>query len=428
MKKNLIFILLLSALLFSQVDRRNRPLKGPLPFHFDKIFYSELITSIQDNNQNYFIYKVPVNKLIFQKENEVYKANFTVSLVIFDDKQNIVQRRFDEKIIEVDSYEKTKSTSDYVEGVIQINLGNNIKKIIPTFTDLNNERGIKGKPIILNDNMNKTFYTPIIVKNNLIECNNVDAYEIANYGGDIPFSESKYIILFPSNNLDSDELFVKIISNNDTVYNSSISNYFDANINIKYCKNKIVLLKDDDIVNSRFYVLENFDEKLSEGPLKLIVSNTPDFKDFNTFIKKVIWFDKPFSLRNPELAIKYLNFIEEDSVIDKILDNDSFQYSRMLQKYWKKFDPTSKTTFNPIMKEYYERIDYSTIHFMPISRKSGATTDRGKIYIKYGKPNEIKRTSNTYGQVTEIWIYNDSKKEFVFIDKYGIGDFSLITG
>ncbi|PIW68982.1 MAG: hypothetical protein COW08_09650 [Ignavibacteriales bacterium CG12_big_fil_rev_8_21_14_0_65_30_8] len=428
MKKIPIFILLLSALLFSQVNRRNRPIKGPLPLLFDKIFFSELITSNQDNNQNYFIYKVPANRLIFQKDNEVYKANFTVSLEFLDEKQNIVQRKYDEKFVEVDSYEKTKSMDDYVEGVIQIDFGNNIKRIIPTFTDLNNERAIKGKQINLIDNGDKLFSTPIIVKNNLVECDDVDAYEIANYGGDIPFSESKYTLLLPSNDLDNDELFVKIISNNDTLYNSSITNYFDATINIKYCNDKIVLLKDDDISNSRFYILENFDEKLSEGAFKLVVSNNSDFKNYTTFIKRVIWFDKPFSLRNPEHAIKYLNFIEEDSVIDKILDNDSFQYSKLLQKYWKKFDPTSNTTFNPIMKEYYERIDYSTIHFMPISRKSGATTDRGKIYIKYGKPNEIKRTSNTYGQVTEIWIYNNSKKEFVFIDKYGIGDFSLITG
>ena len=169
----------------------------------------------------------------------------------------------------------------------------------------------------------------------------------------------------------------------------------------------------------QFFILDDFDKKLAEGPIKIQVSNFSDFSNSRTYTIKIKWFNKPVSLRNTEQAIKYLKYIERKSVINDMLDHDSFQYAKLLQKYWKKFDPTPNTAYNPIMKEYYERIDYSMQHFTPISRKSGANTDRGKIYIKYGKPNEIKRTSNTYGQVTEIWFYKKVKKKFVFIDKYG---------
>jgi len=399
-----------------------------LPFLFDKIFFSELYTSGQDSNQSYFIYKVPLNRLLFEKKENIYKAEFSVSLELLDENKNIVQREFDQKSTEVYSYEKTKSPNDYVEGILPISFNKKIKNIIPTFTDLNTEREFKGKQILINATGNGIFSTPIIVKYKLTECNNSDGYELANFGGDIPFSENKFDILLPVNDNNIDEIFVKIISNSDTLFSSKVDNSFDNNIDLKYCQDKILIFKNDNNVKNKIFILENFDNNLPEGSIKIVISKTSDFSNSVSFNKRIIWFDKPFSLRNPELAIKYLNFIEEESVIDSMLDKDSYQYSKLLLNYWKKFDPTPNTEYNPIMNEYYDRIDYSAIHFMPISRTSGTKTDRGKIYIKYGKPSEIKRTSNTYGQVTEIWIYNSTNKEFVFIDKYGIGNFSLITG
>ena len=428
MKKIPIIILFFYSLIFSQINGNNKPQKIEFPFLFDKIFFFELYTSGQDSNQSYFIYKVPLNRLLFEKKENIFKAEFSVSLELLDDNKNIVQREFDQKSAEVSNYEKTKSSNDYVEGIIPISFSQKIKNIIPTFTDLYTERVFKGKQIIINTSDNGIFSTPIIVKNKLTECNDSKGYEIANFGGDIPFSENNYDILLPVNDNNIDEIFVKIISNNDTLFSSKIDNYFEDNIDLKYCQGKILIFKNHNSVKNKIFILENFDNNLPEGTFKIVISNTSDFSNSVSFNKKIIWFDKPISLRNPELAIKYLNFIEEDLVIDSMLDKDSFQYSKLLNNYWKKFDPTPNTEYNPIMNEYYERIDYSKINFMPISRTSGVKTDRGKIYIKYGKPSEIKRTSNTYGQVTEIWIYNSTNKEFVFIDKYGIGDFSLITG
>ena len=368
-------------------------------------------------------------RLLFEKSKDIYKAKFRVSLEIFDDKNNAVQREFDEKTVEAKSYEITKSLINYVEGVIPITYIKKVKKIFPVFFDVFSEREFKGKPIkIVNAKIGKLFLSPIVVKKKLDECNGSDAYELANFGGDFPFSENKYKILLPINDLETDEVFVKIKSKGNTVFNKSINDSFKGQLVFNNCNGKIILKKDDANNKYQFFILDNFDKKLTEGPIKIQVSNFSDFSNSRTFTIKIKWFNKPVSLRNTEQAIKYLKYIERKSVINDMLDHDSFQYAKLLQKYWKKFDPTPNTAYNPIMKEYYERIDYSMQHFTPISRKSGANTDRGKIYIKYGKPNEIKRTSNTYGQVTEIWFYKKVNKEFVFIDKYGIGDFSLVTG
>ena len=147
-----------------------------------------------------------------------------------------------------------------------------------------------------------------------------------------------------------------------------------------------------------------------------------------TFHKEVVWYDKPFSLRNPEFAIKSLKYMERDSVISKLLDADKSDYPVELEKYWKKYDPTPDTKFNELMNEYYSRIDFALKNFAPISGRNGADTDRGKIFIKFGKPAKIERSSNDNGKVVELWIYTKENLSFMFEDKNGTGEFPLVKG
>jgi GWxTD domain-containing protein len=70
-------------------------------------------------------------------------------------------------------------------------------------------------------------------------------------------------------------------------------------------------------------------------------------------------------------------------------------------------------------------VDYTSKNFSSISNKKGFDTDRGKIYIQYGKPKKIERSSDTEGKIVESWYY-DRQKKFIFIDKQGTGEFSLL--
>jgi hypothetical protein len=48
------------------------------------------------------------------------------------------------------------------------------------------------------------------------------------------------------------------------------------------------------------------------------------------------------------------------------------------------------------------------------------------VYIKFGKPEKIERTSNPQGLVVETWTYLNPDRTFSFIDKKGTGNFTLI--
>ena len=80
------------------------------------------------------------------------------------------------------------------------------------------------------------------------------------------------------------------------------------------------------------------------------------------------------------------------------------------------------------MEEYYSRIDYAALEFKGITKKNGLSTDRGKIYVKFGKPDKVERYSNDYGYMIEQWIYENPEMKFIFVDKMGTGNFVLVEG
>ncbi len=66
-------------------------------------------------------------------------------------------------------------------------------------------------------------------------------------------------------------------------------------------------------------------------------------------------------------------------------DNDREQF---IEQFWKRRDPTPDTERNEYKEEHYRRIAYANDHFKTYI--PGWKTDRGRIYIEYGPPNEIE--------------------------------------
>jgi GWxTD domain-containing protein len=63
-----------------------------------------------------------------------------------------------------------------------------------------------------------------------------------------------------------------------------------------------------------------------------------------------------------------------------------------IDQFWKQRDPTPNTEENEFKEEHYRRIAYANEHFA--SFVAGWKTDRGRIYITYGAPDEIEDHSS----------------------------------
>lgn len=61
---------------------------------------------------------------------------------------------------------------------------------------------------------------------------------------------------------------------------------------------------------------------------------------------------------------------------------------RFVEQFWLRRDPTLGTPANEYKEEHYRRIAFANDHY-GVTNVSGWKTDRGRIYIRYGPPDEI---------------------------------------
>jgi len=70
----------------------------------------------------------------------------------------------------------------------------------------------------------------------------------------------------------------------------------------------------------------------------------------------------------------------------KQLSNDE-ERDQFIEQFWLRRDPTPDTEENEFKEEHYRRIAYANEHYA--AGKAGWRTDRGRIYIVFGPPDEI---------------------------------------
>ena len=97
-----------------------------------------------------------------------------------------------------------------------------------------------------------------------------------------------------------------------------------------------------------------------------------------------------------ELSKPYKKWLDEDVVYIitdeeraafKQLSNDE-ERDNFIEAFWQRRDPTPDTEENEYKEEHYQRIAYANEHFA--AGVPGWRTDRGRIYIVFGKPDEIE--------------------------------------
>jgi GWxTD domain-containing protein len=83
--------------------------------------------------------------------------------------------------------------------------------------------------------------------------------------------------------------------------------------------------------------------------------------------------------------VRYI-ITDEEKTAFKQLSNDE-ERDNFIEAFWARRDPTPDTVENEYKEEHYARIAYANEHFA--AGIPGWKSDRGRIYIMYGKPDEI---------------------------------------
>ena len=151
-----------------------------------------------------------------------------------------------------------------------------------------------------------------------------------------------------------------------------------------------------------------------------------------------------------ELSKTYKKWLDEDVrwiITDeersafKQLSNDE-ERDAFIEAFWQRRDPTPDTAENEFKEEHYQRMAYANEHFA--AGIPGWKTDRGRIYIMYGKPDEIDAhpSGGTYerpieegGGETSTFPFEDWRYRYIegigqeiiieFVDNCMCGDYHM---
>jgi len=84
--------------------------------------------------------------------------------------------------------------------------------------------------------------------------------------------------------------------------------------------------------------------------------------------------------------VSYIITPEEEAAFKQLATDE--ERDNFIEQFWLRRDPTPDTVENEFKEEHYRRIQYANERFA--AGVPGWKTDRGMIYIKFGKPDEIE--------------------------------------
>jgi GWxTD domain-containing protein len=155
------------------------------------------------------------------------------------------------------------------------------------------------------------------------------------------------------------------------------------------------------------------------------------------------WAEKPFQVVSPPAEalteeeierlrdiIAYIGRPAEISAFERL--NAAGKRNFMVQ-FWKDRDPTPGTPINEFRQEHMRRMNYANDRFSVgfRDRSDGWHSDRGRVYIIYGPPDNLIRFPFTADRPpAEQWLYDNlpgqGQAYFLFLDEAGFGDYRLV--
>jgi len=130
--------------------------------------------------------------------------------------------------------------------------------------------------------------------------------------------------------------------------------------------------------------------------------------------------------REFERMLEPLSYIAEAGEIDQLRSLAPEQQGQGWEEFWRRRDPTPETVRNEAMLEFFRRVRYAEEHFQGYG--PGWRSDMGRIYIRYGPPDQVEtRPATVQTPQQEIWYYNRPYRRLVFEDREGFGRYVLRT-
>lgn len=414
------FLTVLSLNLNAQVENRRPAYLEEPKFFVDALSFA----SGDELSSRLDVYvQVPYEGLRFVKHEEIFIAQYEVTVDLFDSGQNLVHEKIWSEEVQVADFDRTISERWY-------NLSQRHFKLSPGKYTLSVQ--FRDKDSRKANRLGKDIFVPSFV-NRPLSMSDLMLVSRLTLDGDM-----KTIQPIVSGNVgnqpDGFHLFFEI-------YNTTDMTELEINYRIFNAEKEVILSK-------------SFHQPLEKGRNQLLVAvgrsdlplgdytismqgrpigdalESEEYKNLlavSTRWMRVRWFGMPVTIDDLNLAIDQLVYLAKDSEVEQIkkAQSDDKRMDRF-REFWKRYDPSPNTERNERMEEYYSRVEYANKHFSHYI--DGWKTDMGMVFIIFGSPSNVDRHPFDYdSKPYEVWSYYEINREFVFVDETGFGDYHLVT-
>ncbi len=298
-----------------------------------------------------------------------------------------------------------------------------------------------------------------------------------------PFLTNGYAVSFiqlasniKNENVNKNSIFYKntleVMPNPTTVYSASspVLFYYSEIYNLKNDSISAPLLLRKEVYSSQRRLIYSKEKYLGRDQNAIVEVGVITLKEFptdaytlvisliDTALSKGVASSKKFYLFNPGVKDSLIGIdvfagyigsefgVFSETECDELFDKSKYistsseitQYERLdslnskrefLYEFWKRRDTDPTTELNEFKEEYKNRLEFVKVRFKAFN-KPGYKTDRGRIYLTYGEPDQVDRYPNeTNMKPYEIWYYNSIEGGVVFIfgDLTGFSDYELLS-
>ncbi len=396
--------------------------KGKLDFHVDfasfKIDQDDLILLE-------VYYKVFNKYLAFTRQGGQFQATYEVTFTVFSNKSRQVDgynRRID---FNVSSYEKTSSDVDFRTSQVEFKLKPGKYKVECRLDDINAGTHIK-KTVKVNLHDFDRKYASL---SDIEFVYTVDSASpgspfnkgdwtvvpsvIRSYGGDSIAPIMYYYEIYQGKDKRDKVLVETQILNQklDPVYRDTVTSEFTESV-IRQIRHASLR----DIPSGQYFL-----------DITLLGRRNKKTDNMRTPFR-LSWSPKSLILNDYEGAIRLLKYIATSDE-NKCLKEARTPEERLKawHDFWQNHDQTPGTPLNETKRDYYRRIELANQYFGLMNRE-GWLTDRGRIFIQYGEPDQLEDYPFESDQKAyQVWYYYhlSIQRRFVFVDNWGDKDYKL---
>ncbi len=371
---------------------------------------------------------VPYTSLIFLKRGAAFQSDFTVYIKILNKKKKLVQTAVINEQIVVAEYTATRSAKtssrsskrlqlepgDYiVRCVVQVKNTNRVfqkeaRVTVPEFL----EAGIGiGKPRLFAAAIDTSRYAPVFIRARSDEALGHEEKEgtiFAELDRHPAFMFDVYTEVETEDSVDC-LLFFKVVDGQDAPYA-----YGKKKVRISGLRNGFIVPLNVDDWDPGLYVFTA--KAVQENPLR---ETTSSF----TFM---LGYSRSMLTTHLDETIDILSLIADGGELAELrAAKGEDERLRAWAKFWVRRDPSPGTDRNEALEEHLRRVQHATENFS--ESELGWKTDRGRVYIKHGEPDqtELKVDTEAQGEYL-LWYYYEQNLTIVFFDRFGLGDYHLI--